>query len=81
MACRHKMLMFGIFKAYTSKFAYYKLYQRKLKVITRKKYALHFLIRPLDFFGGTREDESNLHESPPKNVEAVSKNEGHTSSA
>jgi len=74
MACGQKMLMFGIFKACTSKFAYYKFYQRKLKVITRKKNALHFLTRPLDFSLEIREDESNLHESPPKNLETVSKN-------
>ena len=74
IACRQKMLMFGIFKACTSKFAYYKLYQRKLKVITRKKYALHILIRPLGFSLEIRENESNLHESSQKNLEAVSKN-------
>jgi len=81
VACRHKMLMFEIFKACTSKFAYYKLYQRKLKLITRKKYAFHFLIRPLDFSLEIHEDESNLHKSPQKNLETVSKNEGHTSLA
>ena len=76
-----KMLMFWIFKACTSTFAYYKLYQRKLKVITRKKYTLNFLIRPLNFFERTREDSIHFHGSPKKNPEAVSKYEGHTSSA
>ena len=71
MACRQKMLMFGIFKACTSKFVYYKLYQRKLKVITWEKYSLHFLIRPLDFSLQIREDESNLYESTQKNLEAM----------
>ena len=75
------MLMFWIFKACTSTFAYYKLYQRKLKVITRKKYTLNFLIRPLNFFGRTREDSIHFHGSPKKNPETVSKYEGHTSSA
>ena len=73
--------MFWIFKACTSTFAYYKLYQRKLKVITRKKYTLNFLIRPLNFFGRTREDSIHFHGSPKKNPETVSKYEGHTSSA
>ena len=81
MACRQKMLIFGIFKACTSKFAYYKLYQKKLKLNTRKKDALDFLIRPLDFSLEIREDESKLHKSPQKILRAVSKNEGHTSSA
>eukprot|EP00493_Phyllostaurus_siculus_P025501 UN25845 len=44
MACSKKCSFFGIFKACISNFAYYNLYQRKLKAITRKKYALHFLI-------------------------------------
>ena len=81
MACRQKMFIFGHFKACISNFADYNLYQRKLNVLTRKKYALYFLIRPLDFYLETLEDELTLHESPKKNVEAASKNKGHTSSA
>ena len=73
IACRQKMLMFWIFKACTSTFAYYKLYQRKLKVISRKKYALHILILSLGFSLEIRENESNL-QSSQKNLEAVSKN-------
>ena len=38
-----------VFKAFISNFAYYNLYQRKLKGITWKKYAVHFSIRPLHF--------------------------------
>ena len=52
-----------------------------MKAITRRKYAIRFLIRPLDFYLETREDELSLHESTNKNLEAVSKNKGHTSSA
>ena len=81
MLCREKMFIFGIFKLYISNFAYYNLYQRKMKAITRKKYAIHFLIRPLDFSLEIREDPIHLHGSPEKNLEAVSKNELHTSSA
>ena len=81
MACREKMFIFGIFKACISNFAYYNLYQRKPKTITRKKYALHFLIRPLDFSLEIREDSIHLHGSPKKNLETVSKNEGYISSA
>jgi len=60
MACRQQMRIFGIFKACISTFVYYNLYKKKLKVITRKKYTLHFMIRPLDFLGGTREDSIHL---------------------
>ena len=81
MACRQKMFIFGHFKACISNFTDYNLYQRKLNVLTRKKYALYFLIRPLDFYLETREDELSLHESPNKNLDAVSKNKGQTSSA
>ena len=81
MACRQKMFILGHFKACISNFADYNLYQRKLNVITRKKYALYFLIRPLDFSLEIREESTHLHESPKKNLEAVSKNKGHTSSA
>ena len=81
MACRQKMFILGHFKACISNFGDHKLYQRKLNVITLKKYALYFLIRPLDFSLETREDELILHESPKKTQEAVSKNKGHTSSA
>ena len=57
------MFIFGIIKAFTNNFTDYNLYERKLEVITRKKYALHFFIQPLDFSLETREDELNLHES------------------
>ena len=77
-----KMFIFGIFKQlYISNFAYYNLYQRKLKAITRKKYAIHFLILLLDFSLEIRENESDLHGSQKKILEAVSKNEWNTSSA
>ena len=72
-------LVFSNFNS-ISNFAYYDLYQRKLKAITRKNYAIHFLIQPLDFSLEIREDESDLHGSPKKNLEAVSKNKSHTSS-
>ena len=81
MACRQKLFIFGHFKACISNFTDYNLYQRKLNVLTRKKYALYFLIRPLDFSLETCEDELPLHESPKKNLEDVSKNKGYTSSA
>ena len=76
MACRQKMFIFGIIKACISYFTNYNLYQMKLKVITRKKYALYFLIRPLDFFLETREDSIHLHGSPKKNLEADQKMKG-----
>ena len=41
LACREKMFIFGIFKLYISNFAYYNLYQRKMKAISRKKYICH----------------------------------------
>ena len=81
MACRQKMLMFGIFKACTSKFAYSQLYQRKLKLITWKKNALYFLIRPLDFLGELVKIRFIFTDLLKKYPEAVSKNEWHTSSA
>ena len=81
MACRQKMFIFGHFKACISNFADYNLYQSKLNVITRKEYAFYFSIRPLDFSLQTREESIHLHESPKKNLEVVSKNKGHTSSA
>ena len=81
MACRQKILIFGIFKACTSNFAYYNLYQRILKICTRNKYVLHFLIRTQHFSLEIRENESNLHRRLKKNLEAVSKNEAHTASA
>ena len=80
MACRQKMFIFGIFRACISNVANYNLYQRKLKAITRKRYAFYFLIRPLDFPLETREDKLTLDESPKKSLEAVSKNKEHTSS-
>ena len=81
MAGREKMFIFGIFKLYISNFAYYNLYQSKLKAITRKKYDIHFLIRTLDFSLEFREDESDLDGSPKKNVESVNKHQWPTSSA
>ena len=81
MACRQKMFIFGIFRDCISNFANYNLYQRKLKVITGKKYALYFLIQPLDFSLETRQESIYLHESPKENLEDVSKNKRHTSSA
>ena len=65
------MFIFGIIKAFISNFTDYNLYERKLEVITRKKYALHFFIQLLDFSLETREDELNLHESLEKNLEVV----------
>ena len=65
------MFIFGIIKAFISNFTDYNLYERKLEVITRKKYALHFFIQPLDFSLETREDELNLHESLEKNLEVA----------
>ena len=75
---RQKMQIFSYFQGFYKQFCF-NLYQRNLKAITQKKYASHFLIRPLDFSLEIR--ESNLLESPPKNLEAVSKKEGHTSAA
>ena len=80
MACRQNMLIFSIFKAFIGTFGYYNLCQRKLTVISWKKYALHILILPLEFSLEIHKDEQNLHESPPKNLESVSKNEGYSSS-
>ena len=65
------MFIFVIINAFISNFTDCNLYKRKLEVITRKKYALHFFIQPLDFSLETREDEWNLHESLEKNLEAV----------
>ena len=79
MIGRQKMFIFGIIKAFTSNFTDYKLYERKLEVIPRKKYALHFFIHLLHFSPDTSEDSIHLHGSPKKNL--VSKNEGNTSSA
>ena len=73
MACRQKMFILGHFRTCISNFADYKLYQRKVNVITRKKYALYFLIRPLDFSLETREESIHLHESPKKILKAVLK--------
>ena len=74
------MFIFGILNLYISNFAYYNLYQRKLKAITRKKYAIHILIRPVDNSLEICEDLIHLHEFPKKNLQAVSKNEWHASS-
>ena len=63
MTCRQKMFIFGIFKACISNFAKYNLYQRKLEVITRQKYALNFFIQPLDFIVEIRQYSIHLYES------------------
>ena len=83
MACRQKNVHFWYFQALYNQFCLltYNFYQRKLKAITRKMYAIHFLIRPLDSFLEIHEDESDFHRPQKKNLEAASKNEGHTSSA
>ena len=81
MAGHEKMFIFGIFKACISNFVYYNIHQRKLKTVTQKKYALNFLIRPLHFSLEIHVDSIYLHGSPKKNLEALSKNEGHTFSA
>ena len=65
------MFIFGIIKAFTSNLTDYNLYERKLEVIARKKYALHFFIQLLDFSPETREDSIHLHESLEKNLEVV----------
>ena len=54
------MFIFGIIKAFISNFTDYNLYERKLEVIARKKYAFHFFIQLLDFSSETSEDELNL---------------------
>ena len=71
MACRQKMFIFGHFKACISNFTDYNLYERKVEVIARKKYAFNFFIQLLDFSPETSEDELNLHESLEQNVEVV----------
>ena len=65
------MFIFGIIEAFTSNFTDYKLYERKLEVIARKKYAHHFFIQLLDFSPETREDSIHLHESLEKILEDV----------
>ena len=65
------MFIFGIIKAFTSNFTDYNFYERKVEVIARKKYALHFFIHLLEFSPETREDELNLHESLENNLEVV----------
>ena len=80
MLCRQRILISGVLLGFISNFTYYNIYQRKLKVVTRKKYALRFFIRPLDFSLETREHSNPFHKSLEKNLEVVSKNEGHTSS-
>ena len=44
-----KMYIFGVLKAFISKFTYYNLYSRKFKVIERRKYAIRFFVRALHF--------------------------------
>ena len=43
-----KVFIFGVLDSFESNFTCYNLYLRKLKVLTWKKYALRFFIRPLD---------------------------------
>ena len=81
MVRRQKMSIFDFLKTFISKITYYKIYQRELGIIARKKYALRFSIGPLRFSLGTPESSLNLLESLEKNVEVPWKNEGHTSSA
>ena len=71
MIGRQKMFIFGIRKAFTNNFTDYNLYERKLEVIVRKKYAIHFFIQLLDFSPETSEDELNLHKSLEKNLDVV----------
>ena len=70
VSCQN-IFIFGIIKTFMSNVTDYNLYERKLEVITRKKYALYFSIQPLDFSLETCEDELNLHESLEKNLEIV----------
>ena len=49
MIHRQKTFIFGFLKAFINNFTYYNLCYKKVKVIARKKYAIHFLIQPLDF--------------------------------
>ena len=60
MIRRQKNVIFGVLKVFISNFTYYNLYQRKLKVIARKKYALRFSIQPLDFSLETRKDSLKI---------------------
>ena len=53
------MFIFGIIKAFTSNFTDYNLYERKLEVIARKKYAVHFFIQLLDFSPETSDVKMN----------------------
>ena len=49
MVYRQKTFIFGVLKAFSSNFTYYIFYERKLKIIARKKYVIRFLMQPLDF--------------------------------
>ena len=71
MLCRQRILISGVLLGFISNFTYYNLYQRKLKVVTRKKYALRFFIRPLDFSLETSEKDLSVHESLEKNLGVV----------
>ena len=71
MLCRQRILISGALLGFISNFTDYTLYERKLKVITRKKYALRFFIRPLDFSLETREHSNHFHKSLEKNAEVV----------
>ena len=66
-----------LFDHFVFVFAYYNvnLYQRKLKIIARKKYAIRFAIGSLHFSLETPENVLNLLESLEKNVEVAWKNE------
>ena len=71
MLCRQRILISGVLLGFINNFTYYNLYQRKLKVVTRKKYALRFFIRPLDFSLETCENDLSVHDSPEKDLEVV----------
>ena len=49
MVCRQNTFISSILTFFTSKFTWYNLYWRKVKVLTREKYVLWFFIRPLGF--------------------------------
>ena len=71
MLCRQRILISGVLLGFMGHFTYYNIYQRKLKVVTRKKYALRFFIRPLDFSLETCENNLSDHESLEKNLRVV----------
>ena len=75
---------FGVFKAFISNFLYYKLYQGKLKVITRPQCALRFFhttSRSSASSSSNFNTMTKLYELPAEDLEVVWKNEGHTAAA